>query len=178
MTARPILPLGDAALYEPSTPVDRDELAALADDVRDLHDTMLAFQRTHGWGRAIAAPQIGVARRFVAMRVDEPVTFFNPVLDEHDPEHVTYWEDCMCFPELLVQVRLPRACRITWQDEHWVTRRAWLTGDYAALLQHEVDHLDGRLATQRAVDGQSLALRASRPPKDLRWQGTFEPLAD
>ena len=176
MPARPILQLGTPELHEPSAPVAAGDVAHLAEDVRDLHDTMSAFQDEHGWGRAIAAPQIGVRRRIVAMRVDVPVTFYNPVLDEHDEETVDYWEDCMSFPGLLVRVRMPRACRVTWRDESWTRRRAWLTGDYAALLQHEVDHLDGVLATQRAIDDRSLALRSARPPKDLAWHGELRTL--
>ena len=176
MSTRSILQLGEPRLHRVSEPVAPADVAALADVVRDLHDTMRAFQQRHGWGRAIAAPQIGVHRRIVAMCVDEPVTFFNPVLDEQDAEAVEYWEDCMSFPDLLVRVRMPRACRLTWRDAQWRERRAWLTGDYAALLLHEVDHLDGVLATQRAVEDRALALRATQPPKDLSWRGEFRSL--
>lgn len=173
MPARPILQLGMPSLFEPSSPVKAGELPALTAAVRDLHETMDLFQAAHGWGRAIAAPQIGIARRIVAMRVDSPRTLFNPVLDRFDPELREYWEDCMSFPDLLVRVRMPASCRLTYRDESWRLRRAQLTGDYAALLQHEVDHLDGVLATQRATGGQSLALRSTQPPKDLAWRGEF-----
>jgi len=176
MAARAILLLGDERLHGVCATVAHDDVAALAGDVRDLHDTMQAFQRQHGWGRAIAAPQIGVARRIVAMHVDRPYTFYNPVLSAFDERTVDYWEDCMSFPELMVRVRMPRACRLSWRDELWQAREAELTGDYAALLQHEVDHLDGVLATQRAIDDRSLALRSSKPPKDLSWSGTFREL--
>ncbi|MCK5942856.1 MAG: peptide deformylase [Planctomycetes bacterium] len=176
MAARAIVLLGDPRLHATCTSVTADELPALQPHVRDLHDTMRAFQRRHGWGRAIAAPQIGLPRRVVAMHVDRPMTFYNPTLDAHDAETVTYWEDCMSFPDLLVRVRLPRACRLTYRDEQWRERRVELTGDYAALLQHEVDHLDGVLATMRAVDDRSLALRSTLPRKDLSWQGSFREL--
>ena len=176
MTARPILLLGDERLFEPSALVSRDEVPALRSDVAALHATMRQFQQEHGWGRAIAAPQIGVHKRIVAMHVHEPVTFYNPVLQDLAKETVDYWEDCMSFPDLVVHVRMPKACRLVWRDADWQEHAAELTGDYAALLQHEVDHLDGVLATQRAIDDRSVALRATRGPKDLAWNGEFRPL--
>ena len=128
MPSRPILQLGSPDLFEPSTALGPDAVAALADEVRDLHDTMRAFQSEHGWGRAIAAPQIGVRRRFVAMCVDTPYTLYNPVLDRHDERTVDYWEDCMSFPDLLVRVRLPRACRLTYRDSTWTSHRGLRAG--------------------------------------------------
>ncbi|MEM7200012.1 MAG: peptide deformylase [Planctomycetota bacterium] len=176
MAVRPILQLGTTSLYDECDPVTAGEVAALAGAVGDLHDTMRSFQKTRGWGRAIAAPQIGVQRRIVAMHVTEPITLFNPVLDQHADREVEYWEDCMSFPDLLVRIRLPEACRLTYRDASWTEHHVWLTGDYAALLQHEVDHLDGVLATQRAVGARALALRSTQPDKDLAWRGEFRPL--
>ncbi len=178
MPARPILQLGTPSLCEPSSPVELRELPSLTEAVRDLHATMDAFQAERGWGRAIAAPQIGVARRIVAMRVDQPRTLFNPVLDRFDPQLREYWEDCMSFPDLLVRVRMPVSCRLTYRDESWNLQRVELTGDYAALLQHEVDHLDGVLATRRATGDQPLALRSTQPPKNLAWSGEFRFLGE
>ena len=176
MPVRPILQLGDPRLYVASIEVTQDELPALASDVRDLHDTMRDFQERNGWGRAIAAPQIGVARRIVAMRVGEPRTFYNPVLVPVSEAQREYWEDCMSFPELLVRVRMPSEVQMSYRDENWRERSVLLRGDYAALLLHEVDHLDGVLATQRAMDDCSLALRVTQPPKDLAWTGEFREL--
>ncbi|MEO0975403.1 MAG: peptide deformylase, partial [Pseudomonadota bacterium] len=169
MAVRSILQLGAPSLFEPCQILTQEDLPRLQSAVQDLHDTMRTFQAEHGWGRAIAAPQIGVPWRIVAMKVgsDTPRTFCNPVLDQHDEREVEYWEDCMSFPNLLVRVRMPVACRLTYRDAQWREHRVWLSGDYAALLQHEVDHLDGVLATQRAIDDRSLALRSTQPPKDL-----------
>ena len=54
-------------------------------------------------------------------------------------------------------MRMPRACRLTWRDEAWTRHRAWLTGDYAALLQHEVDHLEGICMSDRGEETQDEA---------------------
>lgn len=175
MTVRPILLLGSSSLHEPSTPVARGEHAALADVVQDLFDTMADFQARHGWGRAIAAPQIGVKRRIVCMRVDAPMVFFNPVLEDQSPKTVQVWEDCMSFPELLVRIENPVEVTLRYEDEAGRPWQARLTEDYAQLLIHEVEHLDGQLATERPVGPHGLALRSTRPPKNLSWRGRFEP---
>jgi peptide deformylase len=173
MAVRPILLLGDARLYQPSMPVARDELDAVRDTIDDLHDTMQAFQAEHGWGRAISAPQIGVHRRIVGLNAGERLTFINPELDRHSEELVEHWEDCMSFPELLVRLRNPAACRLRYRDLDWVEHEVWLTEDYAELLQHEVDHLDGVLSVQRAIDDRSIVLRRAVPEKSTNLRGEF-----
>ena len=119
---------------------------------RDLFDTMEAFQAKHGWGRAIAAPQIGVFKRLVCIHVDRPIAVLNPVIDQQSDDTMELWEDCMSFPDLPIRLRNPRFCRLTYEDFDGSRRTAALTDDYAELLQHEVDHLDGILATARALD--------------------------
>jgi peptide deformylase len=173
MPARPILLLGDPALYRESTPVAPDEVESLKPVIRDLFDTMAAFQAEHGWGRAIAAPQIGVHRRIVCMNAGEEIAMINPVLDRHSEERMTFWEDCMSFPELLVQLSNPRSCRLRYRDEEWREHEVMLSGDFAELLQHEVDHLDGVLSVQRAIDDKSIVLRRAMPEKGLKLDGEF-----
>jgi peptide deformylase len=72
------------------------------------------------------------------------------------------WDDCMCFPDLLVRVLRHRRIRLTFRDLDWKGRSLDLEGDLAELLQHEYDHLDGILAVSRAIDGKSFALRSQR----------------
>lgn len=177
MAVREILLLGDPRLYEPSRPVTRDQLPSLRGVIEDLHDTMAAFQAEHGWGRAIAAPQIGAQVRIVCMNAGEPLTFINPVIDDRSEETQVFWEDCMSFPELLVRLENPRRCRLTYRDTDWREHQIALEDDYAELLQHEVDHLDGVLAVQRALDDRAFALRRARPEKTLTLRGRFERLA-
>ena len=172
MPVQEILLLGDPRLYERSTPVLAEEIESILPVIQDLHDTMAEFQKRHGWGRAIAAPQIGVHRRIVCMHVDEPLAFINPVIDQQSDEKMTFWEDCMSFPELLVKLENPRRCRLTFRDTKWQEHRFDLEDDFAELLQHEVDHLDGVLAVQRAIDSRSIALRRARPDKDIALRGT------
>jgi peptide deformylase len=147
-----ILLLGDARLYEQSVPVERKELPALKQAVVDLHDTLLDYRRTYGMGRAIAAPQIGVFKRLIYLYIDEPIVFINPVLTILDEEKVRIRDDCMSFPNLLVDVWRYKAVRLDYRDLEFEDCSITFADDLAELLQHEYDHLDGILATMRAID--------------------------
>ncbi|MEW6245028.1 MAG: peptide deformylase [Bacillota bacterium] len=160
MAVREILLLGNPQLYEVSTEVETWELDPIGAVIEDLHDTLMDFRKRYGRGRAIAAPQIGVMKRLVCMRIDEPLAFINPVLTMKSVEMMEVWDDCMSFPDLLVRVLRHRRCRLLYRDMNWNERYMDLEGDLAELLQHECDHLDGVLAVSRAIDGRSFALRA------------------
>ncbi len=162
MAIRKILLLGNPKLYEVSSAVAPGNLDLLRPAIADLHDTMMEFRRTHGVGRAIAAPQIGVPRRVIYMHIDRPTVFINPVLDRRSPELIELWDDCMSFPDLLVKVRRHKTCRITYRDLEWREQSLDLVDDLSELLQHECDHLDGILAVARAIDGRSFALRVQQ----------------
>lgn len=152
---RDILLLGESALYEVSEHVVPEEAPELRDWVRDLHDTLLDYRRRHGAGRAIAAPQIGVRKRLIYMLLDRPYVLVNPVLSFPDAEEYELLDDCMSFPGLAVRVKRRRRCVLEYLDEGFAPRRLELEGDMSELVQHEYDHLDGILATMRAVDDKS-----------------------
>ena len=82
MAIREILLLGHPKLYEICEPVKKEDLDTLDSIIQDLHDTLMCFRKQHGTGRAIAAPQIGVAGRLVYMNIGEPIIFINPILDQ------------------------------------------------------------------------------------------------
>ena len=155
---REVLLLGDPRLYKKSLPVLESEHDLMRDTAADLHHTLMEYRRVHGAGRAIAAPQIGVGKRLIYMCVDEPVVMLNPVLTFPDGELMEVMDDCMSFPGLLVRVNRHRRAVITYSDMDWTPREMRLEGDLSELLQHEYDHLDGILATMRAIDEKSLFL--------------------
>ena len=72
------------------------------------------------------------------------------------------WDDCMCFPDLLVKVIRHKSCRIRYRNQDWKEEAMFLHGDLSELLQHEYDHLDGILAVSRAIDGKSFALKSQK----------------
>ena len=159
MSVREILLLGNPKLYEVSEAVREDDLKDLPPVVADLHDTLLEFRKKYGAGRAIAACQIGFGKRLIYMFIDSPVVFINPVLENRSEEMIEVWDDCMCFPDLLVKVMRNKSCTVRFRDLSFKEHTMRLEDDLSELLQHEYDHLDGILAVSRAVDGRSFALR-------------------
>lgn len=154
-----ILLLGDPRLYEVCEEVQKEELPSLQPVVQGMANTILEFRAKYGAGRAIAAPQLGVMKRLVVMNIDRPIAFYNPVLFNESEEMMELWDDCMSFPNLLVRLKRHRFCKMRFRDENWEEQVWDLKDDLSELLQHEIDHLDGILATTRAIDDQSLKWR-------------------
>ena len=129
---------------------------------RALHATLAQFRAEHGFGRAIAATQLGVARRFIALNLGEgPFTMFNPeIVLQVRRKSFTLWDDCMSFPFLLVRVARDVSISVEFEDETG-RRECWDRLDRATseLLQHEIDHLDGVLAFDRAADRNAIVSR-------------------
>ena len=155
-----VLPLGDPRLRAASAAVDlRDP--ALADERRRLHAALTAFRSAHGFGRAIAAPQLGFGKRFIAIDLGaDPFTLHNPEIVWRSDDSFTLWDDCMCFPDLLVRVRRTSSISVSYLDEHGARQTMErLDRRTAELLQHEIDHLDGVLALDRAEGRDAVVSR-------------------
>ncbi len=152
---RQILLLGDPRLYEVSEEVTREELEELRPVITDMFDCIKGIRRDYGFGRAIAAPQIGVKKRLICILTDKPYVIINPELEFVGDEMMELMDDCMSFPGLLVKVDRYRRCRIHYKDRNWQDEEMELEGDLSELLQHEYDHLDGILATMRAKDSRA-----------------------
>ena len=158
MPARRILQLGDPLLRAISAPVETPEAAA--DVFTDLCDTLHEFQRTRGFGRGISAVQIGHLKRLIYIEIDGRAYFIrNPVYELHSEEKFRIWDDCFSFPELLVWLERSQVIRIRYEDEHGAPQILEATGALSELLQHEIDHLDGILAVDRALDRDSFCTR-------------------
>ncbi|MEM7274618.1 MAG: peptide deformylase [Actinomycetota bacterium] len=150
-SVREILTDGHPVLATPSAEVDGED-AGLATDLADLTATLADFRARAGFGRAISAPQIGIAKRIILAELgDGPRAIINPVVTWSDDAVQWVWDDCLSVPDRLV--RLPRASSITMEfSDHAGARWRWraLPADLAELFQHEIDHLDGILMTDRA----------------------------
>lgn len=158
-TLSDLLLLGDPRLYETTEPVREDEWPLVAGWVADLHNVMQEIRAKYNFGRAIAAPQLGIMKRLIYMNIDRPVVFINPELTDLSDERFEVWDDCMSLPNLLVRLNRHRSITVNYRDEHWQPRQWRMTGDLSELLQHEYDHLNGILCTMRAIDGQSFRWR-------------------
>lgn len=155
---REILKLGNPQLYETSEEIVEADLDLLSGWVQDLHDTLMDYRKRYGAGRAVAAPQIGIKKRLLYMFINKPYIFINPVMTFPDNEKYTLLDDCMSFPGLIVKVERYKRAEISYLDNEFGSHKMHLEGDLSELLQHEYDHLDGILATMRAVDNKSLYL--------------------
>jgi peptide deformylase len=156
---REILLLGNPKLYEVSEKVKREELEDLRPVFDDMFDCIRGIRRDYGFGRAIAAPQIGVQKRLICMLTDKPYVIINPTLEFVGDEMMELMDDCMSFPKLLVRVRRYRHCILRYLDENWVLNEKQMDDDMSELIQHEYDHLDGILATMRAIDNKSFVMK-------------------
>ena len=157
MAVRRILQLGDPLLRSVSLPVAPADAGPV---LRDLEDTLAEFRRTHGFGRAMSAIQIGAALRVIFMKVDGVrYELINPEITWRSPEMFELWDDCFSFPNLMV--RLQRHCGIRLRHEKYDGSRVEFeaNGALAELIQHEMDHLDGVLAVDRALGRDSLCTR-------------------
>lgn len=119
-------------------------------DVRDLARDMLDTMYDAG-GRGLAAPQIGESCRVFVYDASwktgtaAPVVCVNPVVEPLGPAMVSGEELCLSIPDRPITVTRPSRVRMRWQTIDGVHREAELDGDAAIIVQHEADHLDGRL---------------------------------
>ena len=158
MPARRILLLGDPILRQVSHAMDDSQTATRV--ASDLADTLHEFRFLHGFGRAISAVQIGEPSRLIYAEFNGQIyTLVNPEYRWQSAETFELWDDCFSFPDLLVRVRRYKAVRIEYHDLAGNRQLTDASGPLSELLQHEMDHLDGVLAVDRAADTRSLCVR-------------------
>ncbi len=163
MSARDILLLGDERLYQVCESVEPKDLESAKIVLKDLQDTMMVFTEKYGFGRAIAAPQIGDAKRIIYLNTgDQIIGFINPILSFPEKKMIELWDDCMSFPGLEVKVKRYDKVDIAYKDSSWKECEVSFQGDLAELIQHEYDHLDGILAVQRAIDKKSFRMNSQK----------------
>ena len=145
MTLRPILIHPDPRLKKPCAPVD-----AITDDIRALADDMLATMYDAP-GIGLAAPQVGVLRRVIVMDCmkapdpPRPMVMINPEIIWKSDNVSTYEEGCLSIPDQYADVTRPADVRVRWTALDGTEQDEQFTGLWATCVQHEIDHLDGRL---------------------------------
>ncbi len=156
MAARRILQLGDPTLRQASCPAGSpDATAAL---LADLRDTLHEFRRAHGFGRGISAVQIGETVRVIYIEYEgASYSLVNPAFERLSDEKFRVWDNCFSFPGLMVLVERSRSVTLHYADENGQARLLEAEGALAELLQHEMDHLDGILMVDRALEVQRRA---------------------
>jgi peptide deformylase len=130
--------------------------------IADLADTLAEHRARTGWGRGIAANQVGEDRRVVVIDVgDGPQALLNPRVTWESPEVQEMWDDCFSLPDVMVRIRRPASISVAYLDPSGGERRMErLDPRMTELLHHEVDHLDGVLMVDRMTDPRLVIARA------------------
>ncbi|WP_081082897.1 aminotransferase class IV [Burkholderia cepacia] len=157
-----ILPVGTASLRDVARPVGDVTDPAVREAAGALRAALRAFRDEHGFGRAVAAPQIGVGQRMIALAMDGwPDVIVNPEIVWHSDARMTLWDDCMCFPDLFVRVERHASVSVQYTTlDGELHRRDALSPDVSELMQHEIDHLDGKLSFDRAAGPNAVVHRS------------------
>ncbi len=145
MAIRPIITLPDPLLRKFSQPVERVD-----DDLRRLMDDMLETMYAAP-GVGLAAVQVGVPRRLLVIDVAEdeeekqPLYFVNPEIVSLGSEMHLHEEGCLSIPEVRVEIERPASLIVRYTDREGERRELEASGLLATALQHEINHLDGKL---------------------------------
>ena len=163
MAVRPVLQLGDPRLREKCASVEVPASDEIKDLVQDLQDTLAHWRSTTGYGRGIAAPQIGVLQRVIFLKLPgvEPWPLVNPEIIESSEERMVVWDACLSFLSIFMQVERRRWVTVRYQnlEGESLSFDAGEDRDLSELVQHEIDHLDGILAIDRVFDVKTICTR-------------------
>jgi peptide deformylase len=103
-------------------------------------------------GIGLAAPQVGVMNRLIVLdcvkgenEPPRPIVMFNPEVLAASDERSIYEEGCLSIPEQFADVERPAAVRVGWLDQNGVPQEEDFTGIWSTCVQHEIDHLEGKL---------------------------------
>ncbi len=169
MAVRRIRQLGDPILRVRCERVQNPKSAATRLVADDLRDTLRVAKAKYKMGRALAAPQIGAPVRIVFVQIDKQRwTMINPEITDVGRDDFLVWDDCFSFPNLLVRVTRAYQATVSYTDLKGKPRTLQVEGPMAELLQHEIDHLDGILALDRASGVDPFAFRTE-------WEKLHEP---
>ncbi len=163
MAVKPVLQLGDPILRQKSLPIENPTASEIAVLVADLADTLAHSRSTTGYGRGIAAPQLGILQRVIFLQLpgEKPWPLINPEIIERSSEKIIVWDACLSFLSIFMQVERHRDVTVRYRDLRGASRgvRAGEANNLSELLQHEIDHLDGILAIDRVADTKTICTR-------------------
>jgi peptide deformylase len=98
----------------------------------------------------LAAPQIGVMKRLIVMDCikdgpPEPMALLNPQVLWSSEDLDSYEEGCLSIPDQYAEVKRPSSVKVGWMDLDGVPQERLFSGLWATCVQHEIDHLNGKL---------------------------------
>ncbi len=158
MAVLTIVKLGNPILRLIAQPVDRDEIGSRTFQtfIDDMLETM-----EHAEGIGLAAPQVSRPQQLVVMRCPGEEGFpetilINPKIVFYGPQQVEHWEGCLSVDGLRGRVTRPSMVRVQGLDRKGNALDLEATALYAVCIQHEMDHLIGKVFLDRMTDLSSL----------------------
>jgi len=165
MSILKIARMGHPVLYKVADPVADPSDPEIRRLIGDMIETMYDAP-----GQGLAAPQVYQSLRLVVYLPPseddderEPRVLVNPVITPTSDETVPGWEGCLSVPGLRGMVQRYDNIHLTALDENGVVTEEDLSGHHARVVQHECDHLDGILYTQRMNDMANLIFESEMP---------------
>jgi peptide deformylase len=118
MAVRPVLQLGNPVLRERCAAVTEPTSSGMRELVSDLADTLAHWRAETGYGRGIAAPQIGVLQRVVFLKLpgEDAWPLINPKIVWRSAEKIVVWDACLSFLSIFMKVERHREIRVRYQD--------------------------------------------------------------
>jgi peptide deformylase len=142
-----------------------EDFSAITEIIRDMRDTIAHIKTTYDFTRGIglAAPQIGELIRITIIEYGgEEYVLVNPEIIKTSEEKHDVWEGCLSFFEYRAYVPRFKEISVTAYDETGKEYSLDAKGDFAASLQHEIDHLDGILYVNRLPNGEKDLVLSSK----------------
>ncbi|MGI6777480.1 MAG: peptide deformylase [Acetivibrionales bacterium] len=160
MAVKKVLKLGNPKLREKSSNI-YDFNCELKEILSDLEDTLSYLQQLFGIGRALAAPQIGCMKKVVfCLLPGRRIVMVNPQIIWKSEEMFNVWDTCYSFDvAFFVNTNRHKSIKVEYQDENGLVITEEFTGDLSELFQHEIDHLNGILATDYLMDNRKIIMR-------------------
>ncbi len=151
----PIIAYGSPVLRKQATAIEPAEYPHIKELVADMFETMYGAR-----GVGLAAPQVGLSMRLFVIDAtpfddDEPElkdfkkVFINAHILEETGEEWAFNEGCLSIPEIREDVMRKSTVRISYYDENWKHHEETFSGLAARVIQHEYDHIEGKLFTDK-----------------------------
>ena len=145
MSIKDIITVPDETLKKKSEPIEKVGLNEKK-LIKDLFETMYDSN-----GIGLAAVQVGILKRVLVIDVSpkdkkkEPLSFINPVIKKVSNETSVYEEGCLSIPDTFIETERPKICEVEYIDLDGKVQNMKCDGLLSTCLQHEINHLDGRL---------------------------------
>lgn len=153
MSVKPVVMIGNDLLGKTSHEVDFTS-GTVERLINDLRETLHYLQEKKQIGRAIAAPQIGCLKKIIYMEIpDRTIVMINPVIKDHSRDTFEVWDSCYSADVAFFGKTIRyKEITVDYLDENNGEITETFRGDLSELFQHEIDHLEGIVFTDRIVD--------------------------